>query len=293
MTLMKKSILFMNKSLLMLAHLLAIVFMLCSCSQDTAEHDLKDNEKNRIISMSPAMTEALFALGLGDDVVGVSRFCTYPEAVSNLPKVGGFLDPDIEGIVRLKPTCVVMQQGENDIGAKLGAFGLNILFVKSSTLDEILASFDTLGNAFGRKQEGQAIRNRIENALKHANGQFPERKIVLVIWREIGDGIRDMQVAGADGYYNEIFRHFNCTLLPATKLSKYPTLSAEGILELAPDFIIELQPGMDEKRVQMSLDDWHKSLPALSCPVKIITDECAVVPGPRLEQFCSILEEIF
>ena len=61
----------------------------------------------RIVSTSPSITETLFALGLGDRVVGVSTYCRYPAAVAALPKVGTFLKPDAETIARLKPDLVV------------------------------------------------------------------------------------------------------------------------------------------------------------------------------------------
>ena len=68
----------------------------------------------RIVSTSPSITETLFALGLGDRVVGVSTYCRYPPAVAALPKVGTFLKPDAETIARLKPDLVFVHKGPNN-----------------------------------------------------------------------------------------------------------------------------------------------------------------------------------
>ena len=83
----------------------------------------------RIVSTSPSITETLFALGLGDRVVGVSIYCRYPAAVSALPKVGTFLKPDAETIARLKPDLVFVHKGPNNVLAQLGSLGIKTAVV--------------------------------------------------------------------------------------------------------------------------------------------------------------------
>ena len=78
----------------------------------------------RIVSTSPSITETLFALGLGDRVVGVSTYCRFPPAVATLPKVGTFLKPDAETIARLKPDLVFIHAGPNTVAAQLARLGL-------------------------------------------------------------------------------------------------------------------------------------------------------------------------
>src|SRR5471030_2034061 len=73
----------------------------------------------RIVSTAPGITETLFALGLGDRVVGVSTYCRFPASVLALPKVGTFLKPDAELIARLRPDLVLVQPGPSGIEARL------------------------------------------------------------------------------------------------------------------------------------------------------------------------------
>ena len=258
----------------------------CSKNEPRSEFD-----GGRIVSMTPSMTETLFALGLGKNVVGVSRFCAYPPEVEGIAKVGGLMDPDLEAIVRLSPTCVVMQQNSTDIGSKLEEIGIPVKYVKANTLAEVLDSFEDLGRTFGREQQGIALRKSVEDALNRGV-DFPHRKVLLVIWRNVGDGIKDMTIAAQDGYYSEIFRRFNCELLPEKSSIPYPTISAEGVLALKPDVIIELLVGLDEKSQAAALEDWRRSLPELKANVRIISEQCAVVPGPRIVEFAEILEKI-
>jgi iron complex transport system substrate-binding protein len=68
----------------------------------------------RIVSTAPSITETLFALGVGDRVVGVSRFCNYPPEVQKLPKVGSYIKPDVEAIARLLPDLVILQQSQSE-----------------------------------------------------------------------------------------------------------------------------------------------------------------------------------
>ena len=259
----------------------------CSKSEPRSEFD-----GDRIVSMTPSMTETLFALGLGKNVVGVSRFCAYPPEVQGIAKVGGLMDPDLEAIVRLSPTCVVMQQNSTDIGSKLEDIGIPVKYVKANTLAEVLDSFADVGRTFGREKQGIALRKSVENALDRGV-EFPHRRVLLVIWRNVGDGIKDMTIAAQDGYYSDIFRRFNCELLPEKSSIPYPTISAEGVLALKPDIIIELLVGLDEKSQAAASEDWRRSLPELTATVRIISDQCAVVPGPRITDFAEILEKIF
>src|SRR6187397_3078347 len=104
---------------------------------------------SRIVSTSPSITETLFALGLGDRVVGVSIYCRYPEAVNRLPKVGSFLKPDTERIVRLDPDLVIVHAGPHTVPAQLATMHIRTATVDKGTLDGIYASIRTIGRAAG------------------------------------------------------------------------------------------------------------------------------------------------
>ena len=101
----------------------------------------------RIVSTSPSITETLFALGLGDRVVGVSTYCRYPAAVAALPKVGTFLKPDAETIARLKPDLVFVHKGPNNVLAQLGTLGIRTAVVDRGSLPAVFATIREISAA--------------------------------------------------------------------------------------------------------------------------------------------------
>jgi len=267
---------------------LAAIF-LAACSKDEEKNETFDN--SRLVSFSPSTTEALFALGLGKNVVGVSKFCNYPPEAASLPKVGGFIDPNIEAVVRMRPTCAVLQRNGADIGKSLQGMGIPVLFINGNTLQDVLDSFMVMGNALDKKKEAAALAasfRRQMDALKE-NAPATPPSILLVIWRDAGTGgIRNLQAAGNDGFYSELVKTAGGRLLPENTKFAYPSISSEGVMQLNPDYIIELLPDIAAKGqpgIDMALEDWSKDLPDLpavkNSKVFVIPDDFAVIPGPR------------
>ena len=98
----------------------------------------EDRPPERIVSVSPNITETLFALGLGDRVVGVTQFCTYPPEAQTRPQVGGYLDPNYEAILALKPDVVIFPGENEEFVHKLHELGLAALGVRHDSIEEIL-----------------------------------------------------------------------------------------------------------------------------------------------------------
>ena len=94
----------------------------------------------RIVSTSPSITETLFALGLGDRVVGVSAFCRFPPEVLKLPKVGTFLKPDAELIAGLRPDLVVVHELSTGIDRRLASLRIPFVVVDRGTLASVFSS---------------------------------------------------------------------------------------------------------------------------------------------------------
>ena len=273
--------------------IIAFVSLLCGCKPQPQGAQRFDNR--RIVSFAPATTETLFALGLGKNVVGVSKFCTYPPEVASLPKVGGLIDPDIEGVVALKPTCVVLQRSGADIGHRLEALSIPVLYVDGNSLDDVLNSFEIIGSALGREKEGKALKEDTLKSLLVQEPPEPRPRVLMVIWRDIGSGIQSLTVASNDGYFSRLVACLGCDMVPETAISPFPTLNAESVIQLNPDRIVELRHDLDASQVEAALADWRRTLPDLPAVrdnrISIITDQCAVVPGPRIPKFMALLRK--
>ena len=115
----------------------------------------------RIVSLAPSVTETLFALGAGPEVVGVSQYCDYPPEVRDLPRVGSFLTPNIEAIIALRPTLVIGLGLSSDLRQirALKSLGYKVLLVRDSSLTEIEDNIATVGAQIGRE-----VRVQIEQA---------------------------------------------------------------------------------------------------------------------------------
>src|SRR4051794_31496935 len=105
----------------------------------------------RIVSTSPSLTETLFALGLGDRVVGVSSYCHYPPAVLRLPKIGSFIKPDPEKIAQLRPDLVIIQKAKSPqpLAGRMAALGIKYVEVEPGSLAEVYSTIQDIGRATG------------------------------------------------------------------------------------------------------------------------------------------------
>ena len=214
------------------------------------DRKIQVDSTQRIISLSPNVTEILFALGLGDKIVGVTRFCSYPPEAKKKMKVGGYLDPNYEAIVSLKPDVVVLLSGFESIKNSLSELGIKYLEVENKTVAEIMESIDYLGKQFSVEQQAKTIlaemRSKI-NRIKQKTNHSTRPKVLIVVERNLGTGaIEDVYVAGKNTFYDELINMAGGINAFEDEKIAYPIVSAEGIIHLNPDFIIDLIPQLDQ-----------------------------------------------
>ena len=111
--------------------------------------------QQRIVSTAPAITETLFAIGAGDRVVGVSDFCHYPIEVKTRTKIGSYLRPNVEAIVRLRPDLVIVERLPNSVLEQLKITGIKVITVGPGDVEQNLKLMETVAQAVGLAQQGQ------------------------------------------------------------------------------------------------------------------------------------------
>ena len=280
----------------------------------------------RIVSMAPSITETLYALGLGDRVVGVERDCHYPPKVENVEKtgnVGGYYDPSIEAILRLKPDLVIMLEEQARALPKLERLKLETLVVSHQSIDGVIESFRTIGRVCGKGPEGRRMAGDFQNRIDRIREQtqelsrrgreggdegdspiFPETKIgtvpthprvLFVLDRTFGCGhLADLYVAGDDNYIDAIIELAGGQNAYCQRGVRYPVVSTEGVLRLNPDVIVELVPpsAIEKHGRQAILDDW-KELQEVEAVkndrILVFDNDYAMIPGPRLLRFVEDL----
>ena len=172
-----------------------ILFILCAIIPAHAEpltvHDdlgrtqVFAQPPRRIVSISPGLTETLFALGLDDAIVGVSDFCDFPEAARAKPKVGG-VTPNIEVIVGLRPDLVVTTGGVSmrEFAARMDRLGIPALGFEPTSIDAVFDRIVRLGEITGRRPKAQKVvdrlRHRLDIVTNHRSPGPPPRVLYLV-----------------------------------------------------------------------------------------------------------------
>ena len=168
---------------------------------DEATSTTSSAEAHRIVSMAPSLTETVFALGLGDAVVGVTRFCDTPPCARSRTSVGGYLDPSYEAIVGLEPDLVLLMQDHAEVEHRLSGLGIRSVRVDQSRVAGILRSFEEIATAAGAPGRGRTLAAAVRRRLDAVADSHPEPRpsVLVVVGREVGAGtVNSVWVAGPE-----------------------------------------------------------------------------------------------
>jgi len=242
----------------------------------------------RIVSLAPSVTETLFALGAGPDVVGVSQYCDYPPQVRDLPRVGSFLTPNLEAIIALRPTLVVGLELSSDVRQirALNSMGYPVLLVSDDSLQQIETSIETVGARINRQREAHQLVARIKAQIAAVQNRLanvkPEPALMLV-------GHQPIVAVGAGTYLDEIMRIARADNIAADVGEQWPHLSMEYIIAMRPQVVLDGSMGTDPSS---SSDFWGK-YPAIPAVRDHRVFGYAVDPilhaGPRVGQSLEII----
>ncbi len=247
----------------------------------------------RIVSTSPSITETLFALGLGDRVVGVSQYCRFPAKAITLPKVGSFLKPDAELIAALRPDLVIVHEIANGIDRRLASLHIPFVIVERGTLASVFSSIRQIGASTGVPDRADALVADIERrlgAIRQAGATAPHPRVLFIIGRRPGM-LADLVAVGPGSYLNDLIEIAGGTNVMAIKgQPEYPRISMEAVLRLNPDVIIDTvdMGETDAERVarQPINEKLWSAYPTLTAlrthRLHAATTDALVVPGPRV-----------
>lgn len=247
----------------------------------------------RIVSTSPSITETLFALGLGDRVVGVSAYCRFPAKAMTLPKVGSFLKPDAELIAALRPDLVIVHEVANGIDRRLTSLRIPFLIVDRGTLASVFSSIRQIGGSTGVPERADALVANIERrleAIRQAGAAAPRPRVLFIIGRRPGM-LADLVAVGPGSYLNDLIDIAGGTnVLAISGQPEYPHISMETVLRLNPDVIIDTVDMGDTDAERLARQPINEKLwsayPMLTAVrthrLHAATADALVVPGPRV-----------
>jgi len=247
----------------------------------------------RIVSLVPAVTEMLFAIGAGQQVVGVSSYDHFPPEVEKLPKVGALLDPDTERILSLRPDLVVVYGSQTDTEARFKKAGIPVFNYRHGANEAILGTFDTitaLGATTGHDAQAREVVVRITGGLDRVRMRvagLSRPRTMLVIGRQPGT-LQGMFVAGGSGFLNEMLEIAGGQNVFEDVKRESAQPSSETLLQRAPDVLIELrapQPAGDYPAGDLDVWKTLASIPAVrDRQVHLLVGDFVVVAGPRLAE---------
>jgi len=240
-----------------------------------------------IVSLAPSITESLFALGLGDKVVGVTRYCRFPPAVDSIPEIGGYTDANLEKVLTLNPELVILLQDHQRQRLFLKRYGIETLTVEFGTVSAICSSLALIAKQCGATHSADSLLEHFKPLLSIDSTPSERPRILLCVGRDNPGGGRVQSVfaAGAGTFYNTIIEAAGGTNAYADTIPQYPRLSMEGIITIAPDIIIDVAPAMGYFSCSSLVADWNSvaMVPAVEKnQVYCLAADYATVPGPRV-----------
>lgn len=192
----------------------------------------------RIISLSPANTEILYALGLGDKIVGVTDYCDYPEEVATKEKIGGYSDPNIEKIISLNPDLILATGIYLKPIEELEKLGVPSVAIEPENIDEMLDSIEIIGKATGRHKEAMDLIDSLKARIKKVEDKVADipadkrPKVIYELWHT------PIMVAGPGTYVDDIIQRAGGENIARDASNAYPEYSQEMIIAKNPDIII-------------------------------------------------------
>lgn len=192
----------------------------------------------RIVSLVPSITELLFALGLGERVVGRTGFCVHPrEAVRAVPKLGGTKDVDLDGLRALAPSHVVVNIDENERATfeALREFVPHVVVTHPNAPEDNLALYRLVGWIFDREREAAQLGERFHAAaerLAAVADELPSRRVLYLIWRQPWMTISD------DTYIARMLELVRWQVVRPGDDARYPEVTAAELTSLEPDLVL-------------------------------------------------------
>ena len=185
----------------------------------------------RVISVVPSQTELLFYLGLGDRVVGITKFCVHPHnKFKSTTKVGGTKKLDIAKIIALKPDLIIANKEENERGQIEELMNLFPVWISEiSNLVEGLDMITAVGALVGKANEAAALRTTIQYRFDAMLLPPAKLRVAYLIWR------KPYMVAGTDTFIDNLLQ--KCGFVNAFADNRYPEMNAETLIKAAPDVI--------------------------------------------------------
>ena len=269
-------------------HFLLALALVAGCGKQPPAAAL-NGVPERVISLAPDITEIVYALGLGDQLVGATTWCVYPAAAKTVPRVGGFGQYNFEAIVSLQPDLVILHHTYESEKARLDGLGIPYLETRVDHVADIIASIGAVGDVCGAADAAEALKKNINERMLSAMNTKGAPDRVLVTFGGDASDLGQIHAFGADCLHNELLELAGGRNVIESRLA-FSTLSKEAVIRLNPDVIIQLAPGTTAPADPRAAWRELASVNAVKHHrVHVLTGDHTCIPGPRFIQTLSLI----
>ena len=241
--------------LLMIVLLTAPGFASRTLTDETGRTVVVPDHPHRVICLMPTVTDTVYALGAGGDVVAISDYTKYPAAALNKPSVGDLIKPSIEMIVSLHPDLVIGMQpkGPMEVTDQLERAGIPIFLVSPHGIAGILHSVESIGMALNRTPEADVLVHSLQqrvDAVKSRTRGLPTPRIFMPVWYD------PVTTIGRNAFITEIIAAAGGRSVTDDLPTEWPQISMEVVLERAPDALLLVRGGKTTLQVLEGRPGW-------------------------------------
>lgn len=197
---------------------------------------------SRIVSLKPNITDIIYAIGEGDRLVGVTKYCDIPDGRAKPPVVADYTQPFTERIISLSPDVVLgsMENSSRRSIESLDKLGIKVRLFPFATIEETKSSTLAIADQLGVRKKGEDVEKKFDGELTKIKTRWRDYPVkrVMVVW-----GTRPVIVAGPGGYMDELLSVISAENVVKDTKIKYPRIGIEEMIALDPDVIIDLSMG--------------------------------------------------
>jgi len=243
-------------------------------------------EPRRIVSLAPAVTEILFALDLGDKVVGVTDYCDYPPEAAEKEKVGGFYNPNIEKVLSLEPDLILATGGvQAEVVSQLESLGQKVVVFDPRDMNEIIDTIELVGRITKHVEEAREVTSDIKRRMEKVKEKVAELSgeervaVFVIVWIDESKII----TAGPGSFVSDVIEMAGGINIAGDAQGDYPQYSLEKLLEKDPEVIISIAHGYDNPEDVKKVLQWDELKAVKNDRVYVVSDaDILTLPGPRI-----------
>ncbi len=240
----------------------------------------------RIVSHVPSITETIFALGLGEKLVGVSNYCDYPEEAKLKPSVGNYFDPSIEKIVELDPD-LVLTDGHSQSIIQLDSLGIKYMVLQPEDLDGILKDIELLGKVTGIEKKAEQLIKQMQQDMAYVLARVKDAPRVKVFYIIDATDPNNPWTAGPGSLIDSLITMAGGENIAAKAQGAWVQFSLEAVIAADPEIIIlpaKHGTTFTLPEVLKEHPAWRETTAVKKDRIYIINSDLVDRSGPRIVQ---------